>query len=91
MQKVPGSGRRKGTKDVATLEKELLQAESRIQQMEERNIASQGDEMPFYPEPARPIGYLVSGGPMAVILQAIKHNWTGGGLSPFGHSSTSGE
>src|SRR6516162_9580095 len=47
MQKVSGSGRKKGTKNVATLEKELLQAEGRIQQMEERNIASQGDEMPL--------------------------------------------
>jgi hypothetical protein len=47
MQKVAGSGRKKGTKNVATLEKELLQAESRIQQIEERNIASQGDEMPL--------------------------------------------
>ena len=47
MQKVPGSGRRKGTKNVATLEKELLQAEGRIQQMEERNVASQSDEMPL--------------------------------------------
>jgi hypothetical protein len=37
MRKVPGSGRKKGTKNVATLEKELLQAEGRIQQMEERN------------------------------------------------------
>jgi hypothetical protein len=47
MQKVPGSGRRRGTKNVATLEKALLQAEGRIQQMEERNIASQSDEMPL--------------------------------------------
>jgi hypothetical protein len=47
MQKVSGSGRKRGTKNVATLEKELLQAESRMQQMEERNIASQSDEMPL--------------------------------------------